>query len=67
MAMVDGTRQGEWLQAALVDDPTFLRGIVERTLQAILEEEMTAHTLCLQLNRLLGVADWLCIKRLAFN
>jgi transposase-like protein len=30
-------------QAILLDDPEFLRGIVERALQAILEEEMTAH------------------------
>jgi putative transposase len=43
MAMVDGTGQRGWLQAALVDDPEFLRGIIERTLQTILEEEMTAH------------------------
>lgn len=41
--MSDGTERTAWLQAALVDDPDFLRGIVERTLQAILEEEMTAH------------------------
>lgn len=43
MAMVDGTGQREWLQAALVDDPEFLRGLVERAVQTILEEEMTAH------------------------
>ena len=43
MAMTDGTGQHEWLQAALVDDPEFLRGIVERTLQTILEEELTTH------------------------
>jgi transposase-like protein len=43
MAMTDGTGQRDWLQAARVDDPDFLRGIVERTLQAILEEAMTAH------------------------
>jgi transposase-like protein len=43
MAMGDGTSQREWLQAALVDDPAFLRGIVERTLQTLLEEEMAAH------------------------
>ncbi len=30
-------------EAALATQPSFLRGIVERTLQAILEEEMTAH------------------------
>jgi transposase-like protein len=43
MAMTDGTERPSWVQAALLDDPNFLRGIVERTLQAILEEEMTAH------------------------
>jgi transposase-like protein len=43
MAMTDGIGQHAWLQAALVDDPEFLRGIVERTLQTLLEEEMTAH------------------------
>lgn len=43
MAVTDGTGQREWLQAALVDDPDFLRGIVERTLQTILEEELSAH------------------------
>jgi len=30
-------------QAVVLDDPDFLRGIVERAVQAILEEEMTAH------------------------
>jgi transposase-like protein len=30
-------------QAVLLDDPDFLRGIVERALQAVLEAEMTAH------------------------
>src|SRR5215211_3571408 len=30
-------------QAILLSDPGFLRGIVDRALQAILEEEMTAH------------------------
>jgi putative transposase len=43
MAMTDGTERAGWVQAALVDDPDFLREIVERTLQAILEEEMSAH------------------------
>lgn len=41
--MVDGTSRTGLAQAALVDDPDFLRGIVERTLQVILEEEMSAH------------------------
>lgn len=43
MAMTDGTERGSWTQAALVDDPDFLREIVERTLQTILEDEMSAH------------------------
>jgi len=43
MAMVDGMGQREWLQAALLDDPEFLRGLVERAVQSILDEEMTAH------------------------
>lgn len=41
--MTDGTGQRGWLQAALLDDPEFLRGIIERTLQTLLEEEMTTH------------------------
>ena len=41
--MTDGTESASWVQAALVDDPDFLREIVERTLQTILEEEMSAH------------------------
>ncbi len=41
--MTDGTSRTELVQAVLLDDPGFLRTIVERTLQAILEEEMTAH------------------------
>ena len=41
--MPDGTSHMELVQAALVDDPDFLRGIVERAVQVILEEEMTAH------------------------
>jgi transposase-like protein len=43
MAMTDGTDRVGWVQAALLDDPDFLRTLVERTLQTILEEEMTAH------------------------
>lgn len=43
MAMLDGTNRAELAQAVLVDQPDVLREIVERTLQAILEEEMTAH------------------------
>lgn len=41
--MADGTSRTELVQAALLDDPAFLRELVERTLQAILEEELTAH------------------------
>lgn len=43
MAMADGTSRTELVQAVLLDDPAFLREVVERTLQVILEEEMTAH------------------------
>jgi putative transposase len=43
MAMSDGTQRTELAQAVLLDDPAFLREIVERTLQAILDEEMTAY------------------------
>ena len=31
------------VQAALLDDPDFLRGLVQGALQALLEEELTAH------------------------
>ncbi len=41
--MTDGTERVDWAQASLLDDPDFLRTVVERTLQVILEEEMTAH------------------------
>jgi putative transposase len=43
MAAGNGSDLAGVAQAILLDDPGFLRGIVERTLQAILEEEMTAH------------------------
>jgi len=43
MAEGNGSERAGWAQAVLLDDPDFLRGIVERTVQAILEEEMTAH------------------------
>jgi len=43
MAEGNGTDGGTLGQAILLDDPGFLRGIVERAVQAILEEEMTAH------------------------
>jgi transposase-like protein len=43
MAEHDGTVIERAVQAALVDDPGFLRGLVQGALQAILEAEMTAH------------------------
>ncbi len=43
MAKSHGTGVKAVAQAALTDDPDFLRQIVERTLQEILETEMTAH------------------------
>jgi putative transposase len=43
MAKGKGTGVNAIAQAALTDDPDFLREIVERTVQAILETEMTAH------------------------
>jgi putative transposase len=43
MAERNGSGLAGLAQAILLDDPAFLRGIVERALQAILEEEMTAH------------------------
>ncbi len=43
MAEGNGSEPTGLAQAMLLDDPGFLRGIVQRTLQAVLEEEMTAH------------------------
>jgi transposase-like protein len=43
MTMPDRTDRTELMQAVLLDDPDFLREIVERTVQAILDEEMSAH------------------------
>ena len=43
MATSNGTGVKAVAQAALSDDPDFLREIVERAVQAILETEMTAH------------------------
>jgi putative transposase len=43
MAEHNGRERAGLAQALLLDDPDFLRGIVERALQAILEEQMTAH------------------------
>jgi transposase-like protein len=43
MAGHDGTAVAAAVQAALLDDPGFLRGLVRSALQTILEGEMTAH------------------------
>ncbi len=43
MAERDGTGLAAAAQAALLDDPAFLRGLVQGALQAILEAEMAAH------------------------
>ncbi len=43
MAEGNGSDRAGLVQAVLLDDPGFLRGIVEGALQAILEEELTAH------------------------
>jgi putative transposase len=43
MAAGNSSERTDLAQALLLDDPAFLRGIVERALQAILEAEMTAH------------------------
>ena len=43
MAAGNGSERASLAQAVLLSDPGFLRGIVERALQAVLEEEMTAH------------------------
>ncbi len=43
MAERNGTERMGLAQAVLLDDPDFLRGIVERTVQTILDAEMTAH------------------------
>jgi transposase-like protein len=43
MAERDGTTVAAAVQAALIDDPDFLRGIIQAAVQAILEGEMTAH------------------------
>jgi putative transposase len=43
MAERNGSEGTGLAQAILLDDPDFLRGIVERALQAVLEGEMTAH------------------------
>jgi putative transposase len=43
MAAGNGTERTEVAQAILLNDPAFLRGIVERAVQVILDEELTAH------------------------
>jgi putative transposase len=43
MARSDSRGLGAAAQAALLDDPEFLRGLVQDALQAILEAEMEAH------------------------
>ncbi len=43
MAEGNGSERGGVAHGILLDDPAFLRGIVERTLQMILAEEMAAH------------------------
>lgn len=43
MAEDNGREFAAMAQAVLVDDPGFLRGMVERAVQVVLEEEMTAH------------------------
>jgi transposase-like protein len=43
MAEANGSGLTGVAQAILLDDPDFLRGIVERAVQAILDEQMTAH------------------------
>jgi putative transposase len=43
MAEGDGTGLAVAVQAALLDDPEFLRGLVQGAVQAILEAEMAAH------------------------
>ncbi len=43
MATTHGTNEDTGTQVALLDDRDFLRTLVQRTLQGILETEMTAH------------------------
>jgi len=43
MAMTDGRVPATLTQDLLLDDPEFLRDLVQRALQTILEEEMSAH------------------------
>ena len=43
MTQDENTRTVERLREALVDQPDFLRDILEATLQRLLEEEITSH------------------------
>jgi transposase-like protein len=43
MTAGNGSERASLAQVILVDVPEFLRGIVERAQQAVLEAEMTAH------------------------
>lgn len=43
MAMTHGTNTEDQPRGALLDDTDFLRTLVERTLQELLDAEMTAH------------------------
>lgn len=43
MAEVDATRANQPLQEALLDDPEFLRGLVQKLLQRFLEAEISEH------------------------
>ena len=43
MAQPDATRLAMVRQAALLDDPDFLRDLVQQALQTLLEAEMEAH------------------------
>lgn len=43
MATTQGTNEDTGTQVALLDDRDFLRTLVERTLQQVLDAEMTAH------------------------
>lgn len=43
MATRDGRLPATLTQEILLDDPGFLRDLVERAVQTILEEEMSAH------------------------
>jgi transposase-like protein len=54
MAEGDGRELVAAAQAVLLDDPEFLRGLVQGALQAILEAEMTAHVGAERYERAMG-------------